>query len=571
MKAYRTEYEKWVNSSALSPAQREELNKISEDEYEIESRFFAPLAFGTAGLRGIMGIGLCRMNDYVVRHATQGFARIIIAEGKKAMERGIIICYDCRVNSVAFARQAACVMAANGIKVKLFDDMRPTPELSFAIRHYGAIGGINVTASHNPKEYNGYKVYWSDGAQLPPAHAEAVAQSMAETDIFTGVKCADFDKAVSDGMITLIGGETDEEFLINVMEQSVSRSAVKQVAEEFGVVYTPFHGTGAKLVPQALRQLGIKHIYPVAEQMIPDGTFPTVVSPNPENPEGFALAIELARKNGADIIIGTDPDADRVGAMAKTNGEYSLISGNQMGVLLLNYLIETKKAAGTLPENAAALKTIVTTEMARAVAEKSGVSMYDTFTGFKFMAEKMKALEGQKQVILSFEESYGYMIGGFLRDKDAITASMLIAEMSAWYKSRDMTLFDGLNELYSIHGHYMERTLNLVMPGLDGLRRMEKLMENLRSNAPESIGGLKVSKTRDYLTGDEIDKDGMKKMELSGSNVIGFTLSDGTNFLIRPSGTEPKVKVYILARGDSAEQCSATIDKCARFADGLKD
>lgn len=571
MKTYRTEYEKWLGSDSLTSVECEELVKIGDDEGEIESRFFAPLSFGTAGLRGIMGVGLNRMNDYVVRHATQGFAGVISAEGKTAMESGIVICYDCRINSRSFAIQAACVMAANGIKVRLFDYMRPTPELSFAIRHYGAIGGINITASHNPKEYNGYKVYWSDGAQLPPDHAKAVAQSMAATDIFTGVKWADYDKAVADGMITIIGSETDEEFMKNVMAQSVSSETAKKMADSFKVVYTPFHGTGAKLVPEALRRLGLKNIYPVAAQMIPDGTFPTVQSPNPENPEGFYLAVELAKEKDADIIIGTDPDADRVGVMAKIGEEYSIISGNQMGVLLLNYLIEAKKSANTLPENAAALKTIVTTEMARAVADYSGVSMYNTFTGFKFMAEKMKALAGQEQVIFCYEESYGYMTGDFVRDKDAVTASMLIAEMAAWYKSRGMTLFDGLEELYSIHGYYGERTLNLIMPGLDGLKKMEKLMHDLRSDAPHSIGGLKVAQIRDYLSGELKDNNGTQKMELSGSNVMGFTLEDGTNFLVRPSGTEPKVKVYILARGNSMAECLETIEGCAKYAESLKD
>lgn len=571
MKAYRTEYEKWLSSSSLTPEEHDELVKIGDDDGEIESRFFAPLSFGTAGLRGIMGIGLNRMNDYVVRHATQGFADVITAEGKDAMENGIVICCDCRIGSQSFAAQAACVMAANGIKVRLFNEMRPTPELSFAIRHYGATGGINVTASHNPKEYNGYKVYWSDGAQLPPDHAKTVSDSMARTDIFSGVKWADYDKAVAAGTITIIGAETDEEFLKNVMAQSVSSETVKKMADSFKVVYTPFHGTGAKLVPEALGRLGVKQLYPVEAQMIPDGSFPTVQSPNPENPAGFYLAVELAEAQDADIIIGTDPDADRVGVMAKREGGYSIISGNQMGVLLLNYLIEAKKAAGTLPENAAALKTIVTTEMARAIADHSGVAMYNTFTGFKFMAEKMKALAGHKEVIFCYEESYGYMTGDFVRDKDAVTASMLIAEMSAWYKSRGMTLFDGLDELYSIHGYYGERTLNLVMPGLDGLKKMENLMCSLRSDTPRSIGGLKVAQVRDYLSGELIDNNGKQKIELSGSNVMGFTLEDGTNFLVRPSGTEPKVKVYILAKGKSMDECLETIERCAKFAESLKD
>lgn len=580
MNKYRTEYEKWLSSKALADIELKELADIDGDDKEIESRFYAPLSFGTAGLRGSMGLGLNRMNNYVVRHATQGFSEVILAEGRAAMENGIVICYDCRINSKTFAQEAASVMAANGIRVRIFDDMRPTPELSFAILHYGAIGGINITASHNPKEYNGYKVYWSDGAQLPPTHAKQVADSMAETDIFTGVNCMDYDRAIAEGLITVIGAETDEEFLKNVMSQSVSPESVRKVNSDFKVVYTPFHGTGMKLVPEVLRRLGVEHVYPVKAQMVPDGSFPTVASPNPENPEGFYLAIELAKEHNADIIIATDPDADRVGVMAKGTGgggggrsgeEYAMITGNQMGVLLLNYLIEARRSSGTLPKDAAAIKTIVTTEMARAVAEANGLAMYNTFTGFKFMAEKIKELKGEQEVIFCYEESYGYMTGDFVRDKDAVTAAMLIAEMSAWYKSRKMTLFDGLEELYAKYGNFGECTLNLVMPGIDGLKKMQKLMESLRSNAPEHIGGLKVTVIRDYLTGEQRVAGEIEKLELSGSDVLAFTLEDGTNFFVRPSGTEPKIKVYILARGESMQDCRETIGKCREYAENLQN
>ena len=342
------------------------------------------------------------------------------------------------------------------------------------------------------------------------------------------------------------------------------------MADTFKVVYTPFHGTGRELVPAALRRLGLRHVLLVEEQMTPDGTFPTVESPNPENPEGFHLALELAEKEAADLIIGTDPDADRVGVMARRQDGFQLVTGNQMGVLLLNYLIKAKKKQGTLPERPAAIKTIVTTEMARAVAEAAGVAMYNTFTGFKFMAEKMGELSGREEVIFCYEESYGYMTGDFLRDKDAVTASMLIAEMAAWYRMRNMTLFDGLDELYGIHGHYVEKTMNLIMPGLDGLRKMEDLMAGLRSDPPRDIAGQPVVTVRDYLPGEEIIGAVREKMELSGSNVIGFTLQDGTNVLVRPSGTEPKVKVYILARGEDAAACQETVRRCTEFAEGLQ-
>ena len=367
---FMKEYEKWLSSPALSDQEKAELEAIRGDEKEIESRFYDQLAFGTAGLRGTMGVGLNRMNIHVIRHATQAFAQVILEEGPEAVKRGVAVCFDCRNNSDLFAREAACVMAGNGIPTRLFESLRPTPELSFAVREYGCIAGINVTASHNPKEYNGYKVYWEDGAQLPPKHADEVAKKMQELDVFDCVKRMDYDQAVSQGLITLLGAETDEKFLSNVMEQVNDKAVVEKVADTFTMVYTPFHGTGYQLIPEALKRLGLKHVICVPEQMVIDGSFPTVVSPNPENPEGFYLAVDLAKANNADFILGSDPDADRVGIMVKTgDGEFKVISGNQTGVLLLDYLIGAKRRTGKMPENPVALKTIVTTEMARKVAE----------------------------------------------------------------------------------------------------------------------------------------------------------------------------------------------------------
>ncbi|MBR5490988.1 MAG: phospho-sugar mutase, partial [Oscillospiraceae bacterium] len=388
---YKAEYEKWLDSPSLSEREWKELHDIRNDEKEIENRFFAPLDFGTAGLRGTMKVGLHQMNIHIIRHATQAFANVILSEGEEAMAKGVIVCYDCRINSEVFAREAACVMAANGIRVRIFDALRPTPELSFAIRYYGAAAGINVTASHNPKEYNGYKVYWSDGAQLPPKQAAEIAQQMSEIDIFTGFKSMDFEEGVATGAIEMLGKETDEAFLARVLGQAIDKEVVKRVADNFHVVYTPFHGTGYKLVPEALKRLGIKHINCVEKQMVIDGAFPTVESPNPENPEGFYLAVDLAKEVNSDIIIGTDPDADRIGVMVRQSGtdEYIGITGNQLGVLLLDYVINAKRRTGTMPANPAALKTIVTTEMAREVCEQNGVYTVDTFTGFKFMAEKI--------------------------------------------------------------------------------------------------------------------------------------------------------------------------------------
>ena len=572
---FMQEYEKWLSSPALSPAEHEELESIRGDEKEIESRFYDQLAFGTAGLRGTMGVGLNRMNIHVIRHATQAFAQVILEEGPEAVERGVAICFDCRNNSDLFAREAACVMAGNGIPVRLFEALRPTPELSFAVREYGCIAGINVTASHNPKEYNGYKVYWEDGAQLPPKHADEVARKMRELDVFACVKRVDYDLARSEGLITLMGAETDEKFLANVMAQVNDKAVVEQVADTFTMVYTPFHGTGYRLIPEALKRLGLKHVICVPEQMIIDGNFPTVVSPNPENPEGFYLAVDLAKKNNADFILGSDPDADRVGIMVKTSdGEFRVISGNQTGVLLLDYLIGAKKRTGKMPANPVALKTIVTTEMARKVAEDNGVRCFDTFTGFKFLAEKKDKLEasGEGKVIFSYEESYGYMLGDYVRDKDAVSASVELSEMAAWYAAQGMTLYDALQALYKKYGYFAEQTHNLVMPGLDGLKDMAELMKSLRENPPAELSGVKVVTFKDYSDGSVVDcaTGAQSRMELSGSNVLRFEMADGTSVIVRPSGTEPKIKVYILTQGKDAADAQANLEKYGQWVASLK-
>ena len=573
--SYRENYENWLNSPALSQEEKAELEAIRGDEKEIESRFFDQLAFGTAGLRGTMGVGLYRMNVHVIRHATQAFAHVILEEGPEAAARGVAVCFDCRNNSGLFAREAACVMAGNGIPVRLFQALRPTPELSFAVREYGCIAGINVTASHNPKEYNGYKVYWEDGAQLPPKHADEVARKMRELDVFASVKTMDYDQAVSQGKITLLGAETDERFLSNVMEQVNDKAVVEQMADTFKMVYTPFHGTGYQLIPEALKRLGMKHVICVPEQMVIDGNFPTVTSPNPENPEGFYLAVDLAKANDADFILGSDPDADRVGIMVRTkDDDFVVISGNQTGVLLLDYLIGAKKRTGKMPENPVALKTIVTTEMARKVAEVNGLKCYDTFTGFKFLAEKKDKLEnsGEGKVIFSYEESYGYMLGDYVRDKDAVSASVELTEMAAWYASQGMTLYDALQALFEKYGYYGEKTLNLVMPGLDGLKKMADLMAGLRTQPPVEIAGVAVREQKDYQDGSVVRvSDGVRSaMELSGSNVLRYEMADGTSLIVRPSGTEPKVKVYILANGESKAACDEKVARYAAWAETLK-
>ena len=572
---FMKEYEKWLASPALSAEEHAELEAIKNDPKEIESRFYGPLEFGTAGLRGTMYVGLHNMNIHVIRWATQGFADVIAAEGEEGKQRGVAICMDCRNHSEEFARAAAEVCAANGIHVRIFESLRPTPELSFAVREYHCQAGINVTASHNPKEYNGYKVYWADGAQLPPHHADAIAKRLGEIDIFNDIKTMPYDEAVKAGLIEILGAETDEKFLANVMGQVNDAETVAKVADTFKLVYTPFHGTGHKLIPEALKRLGIKHLICVPEQMVIDGNFPTVVSPNPENPEGFYLAVDIAKKEGAGFILGSDPDADRVGIMVKTkDGDFKVISGNQTGVLLLDYLIGAKKRTGKMPEKPVALKTIVTTEMARKVAEVNGLQCFDTFTGFKFLAEKKDKLEnsGEGKVIFSYEESYGYMLGDYVRDKDAVTASLALTEMAAWYAAQGMTLADALDALYEKYGYFAEKTFNLVMPGLDGLKDMANLMKSLRENPPTEISGVHVVARKDYQDGSVIGTvTGAKStMELSDSNVLRFEMADGTSVIVRPSGTEPKIKVYVLTQGKDAADAAANVEKYGKWVDTLK-
>ena len=574
--SYQAQYERWLHSPALSQPEKDELAALSHNAGEIEDRFFSLLQFGTAGLRGVMGVGLRRMNVHVIRHATQAFANVILAEGKAFAAQGVAICYDCRVHSQEFARAAAEVMAGNGIPVRLFEAMRPTPELSFAVREYGCAAGLNVTASHNPPEYNGYKVYWSDGAQLPPQHAAAIAAQMEQLDVFDDIQSLAYETALDKGLITLMGKETDDKFLAHVLAQINDKASVAKVADTFTMVYTPFHGTGYQQIPYVLGELGIRHLHCVPEQMVIDGTFPTVKSPNPETPESFALALDLAKKVNADLILGSDPDADRVAIQVKDkNGQYVQISGNQTGVLLLDYLIGAKKRAGTLPADAVALKSLVTTDMARVVAEANGVKSYNTFTGFKFMAEKKNQLEaaGQGHVIFSYEESIGYMIGDYVRDKDAVTASLLLTEMTAWYAAQGMTLLDALDALYAKYGYYGEKTLNLVMPGLEGMALMANLMAKLRQTPPAEIAGTTVLRQKDYQDGTERDtaSGAVSPMALVGSNVLAYDLADETTIVVRPSGTEPKIKVYVLAKGKDSTDSQEKVAKYAAWAETLKE
>ncbi|MBQ6582892.1 MAG: phospho-sugar mutase [Mogibacterium sp.] len=567
---YREMYEKWLASPVVDQATKDELLSIAGDEKEIEGRFGRMLEFGTAGLRGIMRAGLNGMNVYTVRYATQGMANLINTCGEDKGS-GVTIAHDCRNHAREFAIEAACVLAANGIHVNLFDDLRPTPELSFGLRETGSLAGINITASHNPKEYNGYKVYWSDGAQMPPEHAAKVAQSMAEIDIFDDVKTMPYADAEAAGLITIIGEEIDEKYLANVLAQSVGKRYVDAAPDDFQILYTPFHGAGYKLVPEILKRLGMKHVLTVPEQMVVDGNFPTVQSPNPENVEGFDLAIEYAKKWNVEMVIGTDPDSDRCGIAVKTDDGYIALTGNQIGVLLLDYLITVRKENGTLPDNAAAIKSIVSTTMANKVCEVNGVTMIETLTGFKFMGEKIKEFlqTGEYTFIFAFEESIGFLAGTYARDKDAVVASMLIAEMACWYKSRGMNLYEGMQSLYKKYGYYKEKSTSVYFDGFDASEKMAKLMEGLRANAPSEVG-LPVVRVRDYLTGviTDLRTGETSPTGLPKSNVLYFELEDGNSAIIRPSGTEPKIKLYVMVKGSSAEEAEKLFDLVQR--EGVK-
>ena len=566
---YNAEYQKWLNFPGLSDDDRDQLLSIKNDPAQIKDCFFARLQFGTAGIRGTMGAGLARINSYTIKQATQGLALLILEDCPAGKDRAVVIAMDCRNNSDEFAKQAAQVLAANNIQVYLFDALRPTPELSFAIMHLNCVAGINITASHNPKEYNGYKAYWFDGAQISPERAEQVSAFIDQTDIFTGAKSIDFDQAVQSGIIKIVGAEIDKVYMEKVLEQCINKAETEK--SDIKIVFTPFHGCGYKMVPQALKAIGIKNLICVEEQMTIDGNFPTLASPNPENPEGFALALELAKKHGANLIIATDPDADRVGAMVcKDDGEFVNISGNQMGALLLDYLIKARKQTNTLPKRPAAIKTIVSTEMVYAIGKAHDLRVADAFTGFKYIAQAVEQLAQEGfEYLLGFEESYGYLAGNYCKDKDAVLASALIAEMAAYYGNRGMTLYNALEQIYKEYGYYSEKTINIVMPGVDGMLKMQQIMENLRKNPPKSVGDCRVAAVYDYLPGTVSKNGALEPMELSGSDVLSYAMCDGVKFIIRPSGTEPKIKIYILAKGETREQCEARVGMYSNAANAM--
>ncbi|MBO7162250.1 MAG: phospho-sugar mutase [Clostridia bacterium] len=557
-----TEFEKWLNSPVVDEATKAELRSIENDQNEILARFSCPMEFGTAGLRAVMAAGISRMNVYTVAQTTEGLARLI--EDENGCDKGVAIAWDSRNNSELFAKTAARVLAKHGIKTYIFDSLRPTPELSFAILHYGCIAGINVTASHNPSAYNGYKVYWADGAQLPPEHANVVSDYVSKTDIFS-VEQADFDKAVEEGTIIIIGRETDKAFLDAVQNCSIDPTALKEYGDKLNIIYTPIHGTGYRLVPEILERSGVTNLIVVKEQEVPDGNFPTVHTPNPENKECFNIAIEKVKAENIDchLIIGTDPDADRVGIVARNNeGEFVPFTGNQVGALLADYIINSKKAQGTLPENACAIKSVVSGKLFDLVCEGEGVHHMNVLTGFKYIGEKIKEFtaSGAYTFILGYEESYGYLSGGYVRDKDAVAASMLIAEMAAYNMRNGTTLYQRLQELYKKYGYCKEAIINRVIGGIVPMDTMKEKMASLRACPPESIGNSKVTKVTDFL----YDDTGLPK-----ANMLSYLLENGTTVLIRPSGTEPKIKVYILTQAKDEKSADEVIEAVKADAENL--
>ncbi len=551
---YEAEYRRWLASSALNDEEKAELRSIETLEDIKKLRFTAPMDFGTAGLRSDMYMGIGCMNRFTVAQTTRGIAALVCAAG--GQERGVAIAYDSRNHSEEFAKVSAQVLATAGIRVYIFNALRPTPELSFAVRELHALAGINITASHNPKQYNGYKAYWEDGAQIGPEQATVVSAERAKFDVLDIEGLVSFEDAVKDGKILFLDETFDEKYLQSVLKTTVCPTAVEAVKDTLKVVYTPLHGAGYRLVPEVFRRMGLVHLYTVDEQMTPDGNFPTVAKPNPEYAEVFEIGIRLADRVGSDLIIATDPDSDRVGVMVRQkDGTFMTVTGNQMGALLLDYVIRQRRAQGTLPEGAFAVKSLVSTDMANKIAAVQGVKLHEVLTGFKFIGEVIKTYESQGNAdafLLGFEESYGYLLGTYARDKDAVEASMLILEMTAFYRQKDMTLADALNDLYATYGIYGEKTIDIYMEGLDGIEKRARMMKDLRLTPPRSIGGAAVVRIGDYKVGafTDITDGSTEPTGQPSSDVLYYVLENGDKIIVRPSGTEPKVKIYVLAHAD---------------------
>lgn len=564
---YKENYERWLTASAVDEDTKAELRAIAGNEKEIEERFYRDLEFGTAGMRGILGAGTNRINIYNVRQASQGVAKYVNSRGTDAAKAGVLIGYDTRNYSRVFAEETAKVLTAAGVKAYLFPIVHSVPEVSFGIRTLGCAAGVMITASHNPKEYNGYKVYGPDGGQLPPDAADVVVEAIQSYDIFDDVKYISLDEAKEKGLLEITGSDLDEKFLETVMTQQQNPEAVHEVADTFKLIYTPFHGTGSRPIKEILKRIGFKNVLVVKEQDTEDGNFPTVKSPNPEDKEGFEIAINMAKENDVDVIIGTDPDCDRVGIVVRdADGVYRTLTGNQTGALLVEYILKSKKEKGVLPSDGVVIKTIVTTELAAAIAESYGIEVMNVLTGFKYIGEKMTEFAEKKNhtYLIGFEESYGYLVGTHARDKDGVVATMLIAEMAAYYKTKGKSLYEAMQDIYKKYGYYAEKTVSFTMPGKDGMEKMAALLTNLRENPPKNAAGMDIVLYTDYQAQTVKDTKGNVSpiKGLPKSNVLKYNLSDDKSyFIVRPSGTEPKIKIYLGTFADSFEDASATIEK----------
>lgn len=553
--SYKDTYNDWLQNPYFDEATKEELRAIADDEKEIEDRFYRQLEFGTGGLRGVIGAGTNRMNIYTVRQATQGLANYILAQ--KGQDKGVAIAYDSRIMSPEFAKEAALCLNANGIKTYRFTSLRPTPELSFAVRNLGCIAGIVITASHNPREYNGYKVYWEDGAQITPPHDKNILAEVAKVTSFDLVKTMDEVKAKEAGLYQEIDQEIDDAYMAELKKQSIHPEVISEMAKDFTIVYTPLHGTGNIPVRRVLKELGFEKVYVVPEQEKPDGNFPTVAYPNPESPKAFELALALAKKVDADIVLATDPDADRLGVYCKDtkSGQYVSFTGNMSGMLIAEYILKERTATGTMPQDPALVETIVTTDMAKVIAEAYGVKLIEVLTGFKYIGEQIRLFEENHtyHYVFGLEESYGCLAGTYARDKDACVAVMMLCEVASWYKKQGKTLWDAMLDMYETYGYFKEGLETITLKGMDGAEQIQQMMADARENLPQTIGDYKVLAVRDYKTDLRIDMaDGSKSPTgLPTSNVLYYELEDHAWCCVRPSGTEPKIKFYFGVKGAS--------------------
>lgn len=572
MKDYMKIYKEWLDNPYFDEATKEELRNIAGDENEIKERFYMDLEFGTAGLRGIIGAGINRMNIYTVRRATQGLANYIIKQGGAG--KGVAIAFDSRRMSPEFAEEAALTLAANGIKAYKFESLRPTPELSFAVRELGCIAGINITASHNPPEYNGYKVYWEDGAQFTPPHDKGVTEEvMAITDLST-VRTTDAQSARTSGNYQIIGQEIDDKYIAQVKAQVVNQEAIDKMQDQITIVYSPLHGTGNIPARRVMKELGFTHVFVVPEQELPDGEFPTVSYPNPEAKEAFELGLKLAKEKNADLVLATDPDADRLGVYVKdtTSGEYIPLTGNMSGSLLCEYVLSQKKAKGEIPADGQVVKSIVTTNLVDAVAKYYGVELVEVLTGFKWIGQRVLENEktGKGTYLFGMEESYGCLIGTYARDKDAISATAALCEAAAYYKEKGMTLWDAMVEMYEKYGYYKDEVQAIGLKGIEGLAKIQEIMEYFRSNTPAEIGGYKVLSARDYNadTVKDMMTGAVEPTGLPSSNVLYYDLEDNAWLCVRPSGTEPKIKFYLGVKGSSLEDADV---KAAKLGEAVME